>query len=67
MAERISDEDRRQSVRQFRKVALPADAVTRVIAFAIKHSDAGAVSESIVRPTFREVGPIRLPVVRVER
>jgi hypothetical protein len=67
VAESIPGEDRCQSVRRFRMVALPANAITGAIAFATKHSDAGAVSESIVCPTFREVGPITLPVVRVER
>jgi hypothetical protein len=67
VAERISAGDRRQSVPAFRKVALTAGASTRAIAFVIQHSDAGAVGEIIVRPTFREMGPIMLPVVRVER
>lgn len=51
LAERISDEAARQGMREFRKVAIPAEAVARAIAFAIEQPDGVDVGEIVVRPT----------------
>ena len=47
LAETISDPSAREVMRDFRRVAIPADAV----AYAVDHPDDVDVSEIIVRPT----------------
>ena len=51
LAETISDEGARQAMREFRKVALTADAIGRAIAYAIEQPADVDVNEIIVRPT----------------
>jgi NADP-dependent 3-hydroxy acid dehydrogenase YdfG len=51
LAESISDATARATMREFRRVAIPADAVARAIAYAVEQPDDVDVSEIIVRPT----------------
>lgn len=51
LAESISDEDARRGMREFRKVAIPSEAIARAIAYAVGQPDDVDVSEIIVRPT----------------
>jgi len=51
LAESISDEGGRQEMREFRKVAIGADAIARAIAYAMEQPADVDVSEIIVRPT----------------
>jgi hypothetical protein len=47
----ISDEAAREGMRSFRRVAIPASAVARGIAYALEQPPEVDVSEIIVRPT----------------
>ena len=51
LAESISDEGGRAEMIEFRKVAIPADAIARAIAYAVEQPAEVDVSELIVRPT----------------
>lgn len=51
LAESISDEGGRAEMREFRKIAIGADAIARAIAYAIEQPADVDVSELIVRPT----------------
>jgi NADP-dependent 3-hydroxy acid dehydrogenase YdfG len=51
LAESVSDAGAREVVKEFRRVAIPADAIARAIGFAIEQPDDVDVSEIIVRPT----------------
>jgi NADP-dependent 3-hydroxy acid dehydrogenase YdfG len=51
LADSITDEGARAGMKEFRKVAIPASAIARAIAFAIEQPDGVDVSEIIVRPT----------------
>jgi NADP-dependent 3-hydroxy acid dehydrogenase YdfG len=51
LAEGISDEGGRTQMREFRKIAIPARAIARAIAYAIDQPADVDVSELIVRPT----------------
>ncbi len=51
LAETISDETARSAMRDFRRIAIPASAIARAIAYAIEQPDDVDVSEIIVRPT----------------
>lgn len=51
LAESISDEDARAAMREFRKGAIPAEAIARAIAYAVDQPADVDVSELIVRPT----------------
>jgi len=51
LAESISDEGGRAEMKEFRKIAISADAVARAIAYAIEQPADVDVSELIVRPT----------------
>ncbi|WP_342245781.1 SDR family oxidoreductase [Pseudomonas sp. OTU5201] len=51
LAESISDEGGRAEMMEFRKIAIPADAVARAIAYAVEQPAEVDVSELIVRPT----------------
>jgi NADP-dependent 3-hydroxy acid dehydrogenase YdfG len=51
LAESISDAGAREAVKEFRHVAIPADAIARAIGFAIEQPEDVDVSEIIVRPT----------------
>lgn len=51
LAESISDEAGRTEMKAFRRIAIPADAIARAIAYAIEQPDEVDVSEIIVRPT----------------
>jgi NADP-dependent 3-hydroxy acid dehydrogenase YdfG len=51
LAETISDPGAREGMREFRKIAIGADAIARAIAFAVEQPADVDVSEIIVRPT----------------
>lgn len=51
LAHTISDEKTARAIDDFRKVAIPADAIARAIGFAIEQPDDVDVNEIIVRPT----------------
>lgn len=51
LADSISDPGGRDEMKAFRKVAIPADAIARAIAYAVEQPDDVDVSELIVRPT----------------
>ena len=51
LAESISDEMGRDEMKTFRKIAIPADAIARAIAYAIEQPNDVDVSELVVRPT----------------
>jgi len=51
LADSISDAGAREAMKEFRRVALPAEAVARAIAYAIDQPDDVDVNEIIVRPT----------------
>lgn len=51
LAESISDETARAAMREFRRIALPPQAVARAIGYTISQPDNVDVSEIIVRPT----------------
>jgi NADP-dependent 3-hydroxy acid dehydrogenase YdfG len=51
LAESISDEAGRNEMKTFRRIAIPADAIARAIAYAIEQPDEVDVSEVVVRPT----------------
>lgn len=51
LAESISDPATRDATREFRKEAIPADAVARAIRYAIRQPAEVDVSEIIIRPT----------------
>lgn len=51
LADSISDEAGRNEMKQFRRIAIPADAIARAIAYAIEQPADVDVSEIVVRPT----------------
>ncbi|ATB50311.1 SDR family oxidoreductase [Corallococcus macrosporus] len=51
LADTISDPGAREAMREYRKVAIPPEAIARSIAFAIEQPDDVDVNEIIVRPT----------------
>ncbi|WNG47492.1 SDR family oxidoreductase [Archangium minus] len=51
LAESISDPHAQDAMKDFRRIAIPADAIARAIAFAIEQPADVDVSEIIVRPT----------------
>lgn len=51
LAESISDVVARETMREFRRIAIDADAIARAISYAIEQPDDVDVSEIIVRPT----------------
>lgn len=51
LADSISDPGGRDEMKAFRKVAIPAEAIARAIAYAVEQPDDVDVSELIVRPT----------------
>jgi NADP-dependent 3-hydroxy acid dehydrogenase YdfG len=51
LADSISDDGARQAMKEFRRVAIPPDAIARAIMFAIEQPGEVDVNEIIVRPT----------------
>ncbi|MEH2424266.1 MAG: SDR family oxidoreductase [Nostoc sp.] len=51
LADSISDSEARRGMQDFRKIAIPPEAIARAIAFAIEQPNDVDVSEIIVRPT----------------
>lgn len=51
LAESISDEGARAAMNDFRRIAIPAEAIARAIAYAIEQPADVDVSELVVRPT----------------
>lgn len=51
LADSISDETARDEMKSFRRVAIPADAIARSVAYAIDQPAEVDVSEIVVRPT----------------
>ncbi|VXC80128.1 SDR family oxidoreductase [Pseudomonas sp. 9Ag] len=51
LAESISDEGARAAMNDFRRIAIPAEAIARAIAYAVEQPAGVDVSELVVRPT----------------
>ncbi|VVT48920.1 hypothetical protein UYSO10_2568 [Kosakonia radicincitans] len=51
LADHITDDGAKTAMQEFRRIALPADAIAKAIAWAIAQPDGVDVSEMIVRPT----------------
>ena len=51
LADAISDDTARSAMREFRRIALPPDAIARAISYAIEQPAGVDVSEIVVRPT----------------
>jgi NADP-dependent 3-hydroxy acid dehydrogenase YdfG len=51
LADSISDEGGRNEMREFRRIAIPASAIARAIAYAVEQPADVDVSELVVRPT----------------
>jgi NADP-dependent 3-hydroxy acid dehydrogenase YdfG len=51
LAESISDETAREAMRDFRRIALTADAIARAVVYAIEQPANVDVSEIVIRPT----------------
>ncbi|MFB5761585.1 SDR family oxidoreductase [Paenibacillus medicaginis] len=51
LADSISDEESREFMKEYRRIAIPAAAIARSIQYAIEQPDEVDVSEIIVRPT----------------
>ena len=51
LADTITDETARAAMREYRRIALPAEAVARAIAYAVEQPDDVDVNEIVVRPT----------------
>ena len=51
LADTITHSETHQMIEQYRKIAIPADAIARAIAFAIEQPDNVDVNEILVRPT----------------
>jgi NADP-dependent 3-hydroxy acid dehydrogenase YdfG len=51
LADSITDEGAREAMKEFRRVAIPPDAIARAIGFAIAQPEGVDVNEIIVRPT----------------
>lgn len=51
LAETISDDAAKKGMDEFRRIAIPADAIARAVAFAVEQPDGVDVNEIIVRPT----------------
>jgi NADP-dependent 3-hydroxy acid dehydrogenase YdfG len=51
LADSISDQGARESMKEFRRIAIPPEAIARAIAFAVEQPDGVDVNEIIVRPT----------------
>ncbi|ANN76307.1 SDR family oxidoreductase [Bordetella flabilis] len=51
LADSISDDTAREAMRDFRRVALAADAIARAVSYAIEQPASVDVSEIVVRPT----------------
>jgi NADP-dependent 3-hydroxy acid dehydrogenase YdfG len=51
LADSISAEGARETMKQFRQIAIPSEAIGRAIAYAIEQPDDVDVNEIIVRPT----------------
>ncbi|HEY4783589.1 MAG TPA: oxidoreductase, partial [Chthoniobacterales bacterium] len=51
LADSISADGAREAMKEFRRIAIPSEAIGRAIAFAIEQPDDVDVNEIIVRPT----------------
>ena len=54
LAESSSDEATRKNLREFMKMAIPADAIARAIAYAIEQPANVEIDEIVVRPTAQD-------------
>jgi NADP-dependent 3-hydroxy acid dehydrogenase YdfG len=54
LAESSSDEATRKNLREFMKMAIPADAIARAIAYAIEQPADVEIDEVVVRPTVQD-------------
>jgi len=54
LTEGSSEEATRKQLREFYKIAIPADAIARAIAYAIEQPADVEISEVVVRPTAQE-------------
>jgi NADP-dependent 3-hydroxy acid dehydrogenase YdfG len=51
LADSITDQGAREAMKEFRRIAIPPEAIARAIAFAVEQPDDVDVNEIIVRPT----------------
>jgi NADP-dependent 3-hydroxy acid dehydrogenase YdfG len=54
LSESSSDEATRKNLREFMKMAIPASAIARAIAYAIEQPDEVEVNEMVIRPTVQD-------------
>jgi NADP-dependent 3-hydroxy acid dehydrogenase YdfG len=54
LAESSSDEATRKNLREFMKMAIPANAIARAIAYAIEQPADVEVDEMVIRPTVQD-------------
>jgi NADP-dependent 3-hydroxy acid dehydrogenase YdfG len=54
LPESSSEEATRQHLRDFYKIAIPADSIARAVAYAIEQPDAVDINEIVIRPTAQE-------------
>src|SRR5437016_12442577 len=54
LAESSSDEATRKNLREFMKMAIPADSIARAIAYAIEQPADVEIDEIVVRPTTQD-------------
>jgi NADP-dependent 3-hydroxy acid dehydrogenase YdfG len=53
--ESSSDEATRKNLREFYKMAVPADSIAHAIAYAIEQPDEVEIDEVVIRPTAQEL------------
>lgn len=51
LADSISDQGARDAMKEFRRIAIPPEAIARAIVFAVERPEDVDVNEIIVRPT----------------
>jgi NADP-dependent 3-hydroxy acid dehydrogenase YdfG len=54
LPESSSEEATRESLREFYKIAIPADSIARAIAYAIEQPAGVEVDEIVIRPTAQD-------------
>jgi NADP-dependent 3-hydroxy acid dehydrogenase YdfG len=54
LTESSSDEATRQNLREFYKIAIPADSIARAVAYAIEQPSEVEIDEIVIRPTAQE-------------
>jgi NADP-dependent 3-hydroxy acid dehydrogenase YdfG len=54
LPESSSEEATRENLREFYKMAIPAESIARVIAYAIEQPDEVEIDEVVIRPTAQD-------------